>query len=131
MTLAVITIACALTGETAYRYFDRWATDPITPAWFDGKNAVAAAQINALPKGQPKVVAIFGPSEAAGPFFLPLVSLRFLTRSVTPKQQEESNIRYYTPLTFPLPLPAIADADDFCAKVKAAMPQAAVVCLGI
>jgi 4-amino-4-deoxy-L-arabinose transferase-like glycosyltransferase len=127
LTAAVIAIAGALAGETAHTYFDLWAEDPQTAAWFDAEDSRMADQINALPAGQAKVVAIDGSIEAADPFFVPLMSIRFLTRSVTPKQQAESNIRYYTPLTFPVPLPAIPG--DFCAKATAAMPETIVICL--
>lgn len=128
--IAVTALACALTGEAIHTYFYVWAADPRLPGWFDGNNAIAAEQMNALPKERAKVVAIDGPREAADLFFMPLVSLRFLTQSVTLKQQQESNIRYYTPSTFPFPLPASPGANDFCTKVEAAMPQAAVMCIG-
>ncbi len=131
LTIAVIAFAGTLVAETSHEYFDLWAKDPRTPEWFDGKNALVAARINSLPREKAKVVAIEGPSKAADSFFLPLISLRFLTKSVTLKQQSESNIRYYTPLTFPFPLPPDPEAGDFCAKVQAAMPEAVVVCLGM
>jgi len=127
----IIALALALVGDTTHRYFFQWAVDSQTPEWFDGSNARMASQLNSLPAKQAKVVAIQGPGEADTPFFLPLISLRFLTRSVTSKQQSESNIRYYTPSTFPTPLPADLKAGDFCAKVKAAMSTAVVVCPGI
>ena len=131
LTAAILALACALAGETVHRYFFQWAQDSRTPEYFDGNNALLAGQLNSVPANQRKVVAIYGPSEAADPFFLPLISLRFLTRSVTSKQEAESNIRYYTPSTFPAPLPADLTAGDFCAKVKVAMPEAVVVCPGI
>jgi hypothetical protein len=129
LTAAAMALACALAGETAYTYFFRWAVVPPTAEWFDRENALLARALNSLPAKHAKVVAIQGPREAADPFYLPLVSLRFLTRSVTLKQQNEFNIRYYTPLTFPFPLPTDPEAGDFCAKVKAAVPEATVVCL--
>ncbi len=129
LAAAVILLACALVGETAYTYFHLWARAPQTSAAFDVKNALLARRVNSLPLERTKVVAIQGPSEAADPFFLPLVSLRFLTRSVTLEQQKESRISYYTPLTFPVPLQGDSEA-NFCADVMAAMPEALVVCLG-
>jgi 4-amino-4-deoxy-L-arabinose transferase-like glycosyltransferase len=131
LTVAVIGLACALTGEAAHTYFYLWAADPSLPREFDANITLAADQINSLPKERAKVVAIDGPSAAADPFFLPFVALRFLTRSVTLKQQNESNIRFYTPGTFPLPLPAGPGAGDFCSRAEAAMPQAIVVCIAL
>jgi hypothetical protein len=128
LTVAVVSLACALFGETAHTYFFQWARDPWTRLWFDPENALVARQLNSLPAAQAKVLAIQGPREAADLFYLPFISLRFLTRSVTVKQQNESNVHYYTPETFPLPLPPNPQTGDFCAKVKAVMPEAAVVC---
>jgi 4-amino-4-deoxy-L-arabinose transferase-like glycosyltransferase len=130
LTAAVIPLACALVGETAYTYFNLWARAPQTSAAFDVENALLARRVNSLPVERTKVVAIQSPSEAADPFYLPLISLRFLTRSVTLEQQKESKINYYTPLTFPVPLPGGSEKANFCAKVKAAMPETIVVCLG-
>jgi len=129
LTTAVIVLSCALTGETAYTYFCLWAGDPRTSSAFDVEEALVADQINSLSPDRAKVVAIEGPKEAADPLYLPLVSLRFLTKSVTLDQQEESNLLFYTPATFPLPLPRDTDSVDFCSKVKAALPQTLVVCL--
>ena len=129
LTTAVIVLSCALVGETAYTYFRLWTGDPRTASTFDINETLVAGQINSLPPERPKVVAVEGPSEAADSFYLPLVSLRFPTRSVTPLQQKEANLLFYAPATFPLPLPRDTDNVDFCVKAKAAMPQAIVVCL--
>ena len=130
LSASVIVLACALVYETANTYFFRWAVDPQTPEWFDGEGALMAAQLNSLPAKQPKVVAIDGPSEVDDPFFPSLMALRFLARGVTSKQQDESNIHFYTPRTFPSRLPAgDPGAGDFCTQVKTTMPQAAVTCI--
>jgi len=129
LTTAVILLSCALVGETAYTYFCLWTCDPRTSSAFDIKEALLAGQINSLPPERAKVVAIEGPNETADSFYLPLVSLRFLTKSVTLRQQKESNLLFYTPATFPLPLRRDTDNIDFCAQVKASMPQTIVVCL--
>jgi len=126
LALATVAAGCALTGEAVHTYFYLWATSPDLPKLFEDANASVADRINSLPKGRPIVVAIQGPREVADPFFLPLLSLRYLTRSVTTKEQTESNIHFYTPTTFPRPIPGA----DFCAGVTAAMPEAVVACLG-
>ena len=134
---AVIALACILAGETAYTYFYLWARAPRTFVAFDGELTRTADQIRSLPRERPKVVAITAPSEAtdgpneqSDPFYLPLIALRFLTNSVTANQQDESNIRFYTPLTFPGPLPGGSPNADFCAQAKAALPGTIVVCVG-
>ncbi len=128
LTAVVITLAAVLVGETGYTYY-AWAKDPSTPQSFNGNLGRQARQINSLPAGRAKVVAIQGPREASDPFFPPLLPLRFLTKSVTPQQQEKLDLHFYTPLTFPAPLPG--GTGDFCASAKAALPNSIVVCVVI
>lgn len=131
LTAIVLALACALVGETGYTYFYLWAKDPSTPQSFSTKEVHLAAEINSLPAGKAKVVAIQGPIEASDPFYPPLIPLRFLTRSVTLEQQEKSNLRFYTPLTFPAPLSGGATNGDFCSQAKAALPNTVVVCVAL
>jgi len=127
LMVAAIAVACALTGETIYVYFHEWAADPGLPEQFDGGNVRTALQINSLPKDREKVVAVER-LDVSDPFSMSLVALRYLTNSVTLKQQTQSHIRYYSPHTFPLRL--TPGPGDFCAQVRIAMPQAIVVCPG-
>jgi 4-amino-4-deoxy-L-arabinose transferase-like glycosyltransferase len=131
LTVAVFAVASALTAETGYTYFFLWAKDPSIPQSFNGKDVRLAAEINSLPLGRAKVVAIQGPIEASDPFYPPLLPLRFLTNSVTSQQQEKSNLHFYTPLTFPAALPKDAREGAFCAQAKSALPDSNVVCVAL
>jgi 4-amino-4-deoxy-L-arabinose transferase-like glycosyltransferase len=128
---ALIVLAAVLVGETGSTYFRLWARDPLTRHSFNEKEVRLATDINSLPAGQPKVVAIQGPIEASDPFYPPLLPLRFLTKSVTAQQQQKMNLRFYTPLTFPAPLPKESKDGAFCAQAKAALPHTIVVCVAL
>jgi 4-amino-4-deoxy-L-arabinose transferase-like glycosyltransferase len=75
----------ALAYEPYHTYFDLWAPDARVAAAMNSEEAQVAREINALPRRAPKVVAV----SSAG-----VLTIQYLTRSYTRKQQEDANIRY-------------------------------------
>ncbi len=53
------------------------------------------------------------------------------TASNRVNQVGKSNLRFYTPLTFPVPLSGGSPNGDFCSQVKAALPNTIVVCVAL
>jgi 4-amino-4-deoxy-L-arabinose transferase-like glycosyltransferase len=115
-------IALALCWQPYHTYFDLWLPNAKVASAFDAGLIGIAEQINALPAGPPKVIAVETGGDLANGTPLSVAPVVYLTRSYTKKQQDAANIHYA------VPAPG-EPAAGFCEKVGAALPQAAVACV--
>jgi 4-amino-4-deoxy-L-arabinose transferase-like glycosyltransferase len=126
---AAIAFLLWLPYQVADKYFVQWAQNPSVAMAFETWSQNFADQMNAVPRNVPSIVAITAPGVSDDRLSMQMVALRYLTRSCTKKEEDESNIHYYTPKTFNRPIPPELAGHDFCEQVIAAMPQAKVFCI--
>ena len=126
---AAIAFLLWLPYQVADKYFVQWAQNPALAMAFEAWSQNFADQINAVPRNVPSIVAIIAPGVSDDRLSMQMVALRYLTRSYTKKEEDESNIHYYTPKTFNRPIPPELEGHDFCEQVIAARPRAKVFCI--
>jgi 4-amino-4-deoxy-L-arabinose transferase-like glycosyltransferase len=116
-------VLLALCYEPYHSYFDVWGTNPEVGLAFNAGGADIAARINATPKTAAKNVVVVAPGLPPG---MPhaVQTVKFLTRSYTKQQQQETNVHYITRL-------ADSDADGvaFCEQVGRKIGQGDIFCL--
>jgi len=112
-------VLALLAYEPYHTYFHRWAPRAEVAQAMEWDATALARSINALPKGQRKLVSVYG-ADVEGQLPAETAVIQYLTRSFTAKQEGDRNI-VYIPIVGPPPC-----AGPSCCAVARFLPDGTV-----